>query len=60
MKQFKLFHLCDNNITSERIFRANFNYLPCASCGETEQKLGAGSELQAITTRLGVTEGGEL
>ena len=33
---------CDNRITSPPVFRVNPNYLPCASCGSTERKLGAG------------------
>ncbi|HEY9795408.1 MAG TPA: hypothetical protein V6D30_07180 [Leptolyngbyaceae cyanobacterium] len=33
---------CDNSITSQPVFRANPNHLPCASCGSNERKLGAG------------------
>jgi hypothetical protein len=35
---------CDNRITSQLIFRINSNHLPCASCGSTERRLGAGKE----------------
>jgi hypothetical protein len=37
-----LFAPCDNRITNQPVFRANPNYLPCASCGSIERKLGAG------------------
>jgi hypothetical protein len=48
MKQLKSFDLCGNHITmdaqSSTISRVNPHALPCASCGSTERKLGAGRQ----------------
>jgi hypothetical protein len=38
------FSPCDKSITSQPIFRANPNHLPCAKCGSTSRQLGAGRQ----------------
>ena len=39
---FRFLNPCDKGITSQPIFRANPNHLPCPKCGSQPRKLGAG------------------
>ena len=47
---------CDNRITYYPVFRTNPNHLPCASCGSTELKLGAGKEPHTASLLCGKCE----
>jgi len=51
-----IFKSCDKNITSPPIFRTTPNHLPCACCGSSERKLGAGKQPHSASLRCAVCD----